>query len=147
MICGLGLVDPGPYLHQLILPCDNTAAHDHLTNPDLCDINDDYAKSCIMNGNAGTTRSKLIDESDFDCTMSAISSELGYCIYRRSCIEIMLCESRSDRVLDKTDVFKRGQCIFNVSDLGIPIMKSYGYHGPWPPINPLNKKFKLISNI
>ena len=145
LICGLGIVNPGPHLHQFILPCENTAAFHHLTNPQMCEINDDYANSCIVNGITGTKRGQLVNETDFDLTMKAISSEMGHRIYRRSYIEILLCESRPGRVLDKKDVFKRGQCIFHLSDDGIPMMKPYGYHGAWIPIRPMNRKFKLVN--
>ena len=111
----------------------------------MCEIDNDYAKCCILNGISGSKRVQLIDKTNFDLTMNAISLEIGHRIYRRSYTEILLCKSQPGRVLDKKDIFKRGQCIFYLSDDGILMMKAYGYHGAWIPIRPMNRKFKFIN--
>ena len=147
LICGLGIVDCGPHLHQFILICENTAAFDHLTNPEMCGIDDDCATACIMNSSSigNPPSARMIDDLDFDSTMNVLSSEIGHRIYRRSSIEILLCESRPGRVLQLKDVFKRDQSIFCINDSGIPEMKPYGYHGPWIPIRCINNKLKYVN--
>ena len=147
LICGLGIVECGPHLHQFILICDNTASFAHLTNPEMCGMDDNSATACIMNsaptGNIPTIQ--MIEESEFDSTMNILSTEIGHRIYQRSSIEILLCKSRPGRALGIKDVFKRDQSIFHLNDSGIPVMKPYGYHGPWIPIRRMNNMLKFVN--
>jgi hypothetical protein len=116
MAMALSLFEPGPHLLQITFPCKGTAAQNHLLFPD-CNSTD------------------KAEMTTFDCDklMKGVSEAMGWKPYNRSRVEIHLCESFPGRALQKKDVFRLSQSIFDVSYDGIPVFKPFGYHGPWIP--------------
>ena len=131
LICTLGIVKPGRHLHQVIIPIDGSSATKHLINPNPSDSN---------NGDVH------IQKGDYDHAMETISSEMGWHEYNRSKVEIHLCESQPGRCLVTKDVFRRGQAIFDLSDIGVPVRKEYGSHGGWIPIFLWKETYAFITS-
>ena len=131
LICTLGIVKPGRHLHQVIIPIDGSSATKHLINPNPSDSN---------NGDVH------IQKGDYDHAMETISSEMGWHEYNRSKVEIHLCESQPGRCLVTKDVFRRGQAIFDLSEIGVPVRKEYGSHGGWIPIFLWKETYAFITS-
>ena len=114
ILAGARLVKPGPHLYQLnILAVE--AARKHLVH------------------SYGSDEKQSNDDKDElknhpDTMMYLISSGMKkWPIYRRMLVENYLCESKPMRELVKDDVFRRGQCIFDIrTEDGLPMFKPYG---------------------
>ena len=130
-VTGLGLVLPGPHLHQIAIPSFGTAAAKHLLNPFPQGINDDM-----------TTSSNV----SHDLIMEQTSISIGCKYYHRTLIETLLCEGHPNRNLRKKDLFKKGQKLFYINNAGIPGSKVYGQYGQWIPVLPTIKSFRFIKN-
>ena len=144
MIIALGLVHPGPHLRQMNFPLKGTASWNHLCNPTNLPAINCGKKSVQGHKPQGLMNLKLGDHNLDEC-MRTVSDMLGCQNYERDTIELNLCESKYGRCLDKVDVFKFGQRIFNVMSNGCPVYKNFGSHGPWIPCAQANHNLKFIT--
>ena len=63
--------------------------------------------------------------------MKLVSLECGWKTYRRSYVEVNMCESFPGRYLNKKDLFVVGQNIFQNNVDGIPCTRNYGAEQKW----------------
>ena len=148
LVCSLSITIPGPHLNQLIIPCEGTAADNHLKLSDQYEDSDASITMSIVTGSipcGSADSSSGVGSVTTDEKMQIISSELGFPEYRRSIIEILLCESFAGRELKKKDVFKKGSSMFHLNPGGIPMFKKFNSTGAWIPLRPSNKKYKFIN--
>ena len=132
-VTSLGLVLPGPHLHQISIPTDESASAKHLIDPFECGIIDNQHRISVV-------------EDDFDHLMEKVSKSIGCKFYHRTFVETQLCESHPNRRLEKKDVFRKNQKLFHINHGGFPVTKEYGNYGQWIPVQPVNKIFKFIKN-
>jgi len=84
ILSGAGLLQPGPHLHQLLIPVKDTGSFKHLTNPSETE----YAQKRQF-----LSQVLRIEESQFDRAMAMIASKLGI-RYERGIIETLLVSFR-----------------------------------------------------
>ena len=148
LLCSLSITIPGPHLLQMILPSEGTAADKHIQLSNQFEDSDESVSMSITTGSivgASQNDTNVLGSVSIDEKMRLLSSELGFPEYRRSTIEILLCESFAGRDLKKKDVFKRGSSIFHLNPGGIPVFKTFNSTGPWIPLRSSNKKYKFIN--
>ncbi len=139
---GCGLLKPGKHLLHIHIPTPNTAAYKHLVSPFSNEIDigsigshcndDERSRPRISNqSDQETKNNKILDTKYLDEVMIEVSNELRRPFPSRGEIDVMLCESKPGRFLNKKDTFIVGGSIFFLNEEGRTIMRKFGRDTEW----------------
>jgi hypothetical protein len=137
IVIGCNELFPGPHLKQIMIPLPGTSSFKHLLAPSKGQMSKQSAMDLAKNTKEAIVQQNEDDRvsvDDHDRLMLYLSNSFGRKQYVRDEMECLLCESHPGRSLECRDWFCKGQDIFDCSDEGIILCRSYGRESEWKPM-------------